>query len=59
MSPLQTVSLLLAVSTAVNIGIVTGLLARRSGTGPQAILSGAGATATTLSLYFAALATYK
>ncbi|TXS35118.1 hypothetical protein EAO75_45380 [Streptomyces sp. uw30] len=60
MSPLQILSLLLALSTALNIAITAGLLAHRSGAGvPQAILTGAGAAATGLGIYFAAVAAYK
>ncbi|WP_331751746.1 hypothetical protein OG713_45415 (plasmid) [Streptomyces sp. NBC_00723] len=59
MSPLQILSLLLALSTALNMAITAGLLARRSGVCiPQAILAGAGAAATTLGIYFAAVAAY-
>lgn len=43
MSPLQILSLLLALSTALNLAVAAGLLAHRSGVGiPQAILTGAG-----------------
>ncbi|MER6206565.1 hypothetical protein [Streptomyces sp. NPDC001642] len=60
MSPLQILSLLLALSTALNIAITAGLIARRSGASrPQAILTGAGAAATSLGIYFAAVAAYK
>ncbi|MDX2762595.1 hypothetical protein [Streptomyces europaeiscabiei] len=60
MSPLQILSLLLALSTALNIGITAGLLARRTGVGvPQATLTGAGAAATVLGIYFAAVAAYS
>lgn len=59
MSPVQILSLLLALSIAVNIAITTGLLAHRSGAGvPKAILTGAGAAATSLSIYLAAIAAY-
>ncbi|MFE0652490.1 hypothetical protein ACFVZH_28315 [Streptomyces sp. NPDC059534] len=59
MSPLQILSLLLALSTALNIAITAGLLARRAGTDiPQAIFIGAGAAATSLGIYFAAVAAY-
>ncbi|MFD9462001.1 hypothetical protein [Streptomyces sp. NPDC060027] len=52
-------TLLLALSTALNIAITAGLLARRSGAGiPQAVLTGAGAAATSLGVYFAAVAAY-
>ncbi|MBY8841912.1 hypothetical protein [Streptomyces sp. SP2-10] len=60
MSPLQILSLLLALSAALNIAFTAGLLTRRSGTEiPQAILAGAGAAATSLGIYFAAVAAYK
>ncbi|MFF7647033.1 hypothetical protein [Streptomyces canus] len=60
MSPVQILSLLLALSTALNVAIGAGLLARRSGLGiPQAILTGAGAAATGLGIYFAAVAAYS
>ncbi|MGW2826419.1 hypothetical protein ACWC24_36360 [Streptomyces sp. NPDC001443] len=59
MSPLQILSLLLALSTALNIAITAGLLAHRAGAStPQAILTGAGAAATSLGIYFAAVAAY-
>ncbi|MFD5796452.1 hypothetical protein ACFWIO_23565 [Streptomyces diastatochromogenes] len=60
MSPLQILSLLLALSTALNIAFTTGLLVHRSGAGiPQAILAGAGAAATSLGIYFAAVAAHR
>lgn len=60
MSPVQILSLLLALSTALNIAIAVGLLARCSGAdAPQVILSGAGAAATGLGIYFAAVAAYR
>ncbi|MER6474124.1 hypothetical protein [Streptomyces collinus] len=60
MSPLQTVSLLLALSAALNIAFTAGLLARRSGAAiSQAILTGAGSAATSLGIYFAAVGAYK
>ncbi|MFE3122949.1 hypothetical protein ACFXHD_05970 [Streptomyces hydrogenans] len=60
MSPLQILSLLLALSTALNIAITASLLARRSGVSrPQAVLTGAGTAATSLGIYFAAVAAYK
>lgn len=59
MSPTQILALLLAVSTALNIAIIAGLLAHRSGaTTPTAILTGAGAAATSLGLYFTAISAY-
>ncbi|MDQ0904077.1 hypothetical protein QFZ22_000062 [Streptomyces canus] len=60
MSLLQILSLLLALSMALNIAISAGLLAHRSGAGiPDAVLTGAGAAATGLGIYFAALAAYR
>ncbi|WP_405956919.1 hypothetical protein [Streptomyces phaeochromogenes] len=60
MSPIQILSLLLALSTALNIAVSTGLLARKGGVGvPQAALTGAGAAATALGIYFAAVAAYS
>ncbi|MGW0771534.1 hypothetical protein [Streptomyces sp. NPDC002676] len=59
MSPLQILSLLLALSTALNVAITASLLARCSGAGiPQAILTGAGAAASALGVYFTAIAAY-
>ncbi|GAA2650773.1 hypothetical protein GCM10010425_74350 [Streptomyces spororaveus] len=59
MSPLQILSLLLALSTALNIAITASLLARRTGASvPQAMLTGAGAAATSLGIYFTAVAAY-
>ncbi|MGW0886430.1 hypothetical protein [Streptomyces sp. NPDC002671] len=59
MSPLQILSLFLALSTALNIAITTGLLAHQAGAGiPHAIPTGAGAAATTLGIYFTAVAAY-
>ncbi|MFF9768060.1 hypothetical protein ACF1GT_15815 [Streptomyces sp. NPDC014636] len=59
MSRLQILSLLLALSTASNIGFAAGVLTHRTGTGvPQAILAGAAAAATALAIYFAAVAAY-
>ncbi|MER7911783.1 hypothetical protein [Streptomyces sp. NPDC096068] len=60
MSPVQILSLLLAMSTALNIAITAGLLAHRAGAGvPQALLMGAGAAATGLGIYLAAVAAYR
>ncbi|MFD4371013.1 hypothetical protein [Streptomyces sp. NPDC058486] len=59
MPPVQILSLLLALSVALTIAITAGLLARRSGIDvPLAILTGAGAGATGLTIYFAAVAAY-
>ncbi|MET8860815.1 hypothetical protein [Streptomyces sp. NPDC004579] len=60
MSPLQILSLLLALSTALNIAFATAVLARNSGAGlPQAILAGAGAAATSVGIYFTAVGAYR
>lgn len=53
-------SLLLAVSVALNLATGAYLIARAAGVGvPQAVLTGAGAAATGLALYFAAVAAYR
>ncbi|WP_331732163.1 hypothetical protein OG592_41260 (plasmid) [Streptomyces avidinii] len=60
MTLMQTLSLLLALSAALNIGFTAGLVARRSSVSiPQAILCGAGAAATSMGIYFAAVDAYK
>jgi len=60
MSPLQIMSLLLALSIALNIAMTAGIIAHRSGAGiPKAVLTGAGAATTVLGIYFAAVAAYK
>jgi hypothetical protein len=60
MSPIQILSLLLAVSTALHLATAATLTAHRAGVGtPRAILTGATAAATGLSLYFAAIAAYQ
>ncbi|EST33779.1 hypothetical protein M878_12090 [Streptomyces roseochromogenus subsp. oscitans DS 12.976] len=60
MNQVQFLSLLLALSVALNIAITAGLLAYRSGASmPNALLTGAGAAASSLGVYFAALAAYK
>jgi hypothetical protein len=59
MRPTQILSLLLATSAALNIAFVAGLLAYKAGACPaNAILTAAGAAATSLGLYLAAAATY-
>ncbi|MEU5894544.1 hypothetical protein ABZ835_48470 [Streptomyces sp. NPDC047461] len=60
MSPVQILSLLLALSVALHIAFAAGMLARRSGAGlPQAILAGAGAAATSVGIYLTAVGVYK
>jgi hypothetical protein len=59
MSPTNTLSLLLALSAALNIAITTALIARNAGAGTaNATLTGAGTAATALDLYFAAITAY-
>lgn len=60
MSLSEILSLLLALSIALNIAISACLVARKAGVGiANAILTGAGAAATSLGLYFAAVAAYS
>ncbi|MGQ4434568.1 hypothetical protein [Streptomyces sp. SAS_260] len=57
---MQILSLLLALSAALNIAFTASLLARRSGIGAyKAILTGAGAAGSSLGIYFTAVAAYK
>ena len=59
MSSVRILSLLLAISSAINIAFTVGSLARASGANnANAILAGAGAAATAIGLYFAAVAAY-
>jgi hypothetical protein len=60
MSPVQILALLLALSFALNIAITAGVIAHHSGTNlGRAILTGAGAAATTMGIYLAAIAAYQ
>jgi len=60
MSLAEILALLLAVSVALNIANGAYLIARAAGAGSaQAILTGAGAAATSLGLYLAAVAAYQ
>jgi hypothetical protein len=60
MSTLQILALLLALSTALNIAMTASLIAHRSGASiPHALLTGAGAAATSLGIYFAAVSAYR
>jgi hypothetical protein len=55
----EILSLLLAVSISVNLAVTAYLIARAAGlSSAQAILTSAGAAATSLGLYFAAIAAY-
>ena len=59
MTAVQTLGLLLAVSSALNVAVVAGLAARHGGSTPaQAILTGGAAAATMLTVFFAAVAAY-
>ncbi|MEU8308976.1 hypothetical protein AB0C84_35980 [Actinomadura sp. NPDC048955] len=60
MSAVQILSLLLALSAALHLATAAALIARRTGADPaHAILTGAGAAATALGLYFAAVTAYQ
>ena len=59
MHAVQLLTLLLALSGAVNAGFTAGLTARLAGAGPaQAILTGAGAAGTVLAIFFTAVSAY-
>ena len=59
MTAIQLLALLLATSATLNIASAAGLLARHAGAcTTHAIFIGAGSAATTLGLYFAAIAAY-
>jgi len=56
----QVLLLLLALSVAVNIGFAAGWVARTNGKSlPTATLIGGSAVATTLTVFFAAVAAYR
>jgi hypothetical protein len=60
MHTVQVLTLLLAMSGALNVAFAAGLTARRAGAAPaQAILTAAGAAATTLSIFFVAVSAYR
>ncbi|WP_329177462.1 MULTISPECIES: hypothetical protein [unclassified Streptomyces] len=60
MTPVQILSLLLALSCAANIAVIAGFAGRAAGLGLSASLMAAGtAGASSLGLYFAALAAYR
>lgn len=59
MNALRILSLLLALSGALNVALATGVTARHAGVGlAQAILTGAGAAGTVMIIFFAAVAAY-
>jgi hypothetical protein len=60
MTAARILALLLALSIAINIGFLAGLIAHQAGApAPRALMTGAGAVATILGLYFAAIAAYQ
>jgi hypothetical protein len=55
----QILTLLLALSGALNIAFVAGMLARRAGASPaQAIMTAAGTAGTVMAIFFAAVSAY-
>ena len=60
MNTVQVLLLIVALSVALNIAFGTALTARANGASvPAAILTGGGAAATALIIYFTALPTYR
>jgi hypothetical protein len=60
MNAVEILTLLLALSGALNVGSAVGITARRAGAEPaQAILTGAGAAGTIMVIFFAAVAAYR
>jgi hypothetical protein len=56
----QILTLLLALSGALNVAFVVGLIARQAGArSAQAILAAAGAAGTVLAIFFAAVSAYR
>jgi hypothetical protein len=56
----QILTLLLALSGALNVAFVVALIARQAGAGPaQAILTASGAAGTVLAIFFAAVSAYR
>ncbi len=59
MHAVQVLTLLLALSGALNIAFTAGITARHAGVGPaQAILTAAGAAGTVMAIFFAAVSAY-
>jgi hypothetical protein len=55
----RVLTLLLALSGALNVAFAAGITARRAGAGPaQAILTAAGAAGTVMALFFTAVSAY-
>jgi hypothetical protein len=60
MHTVQVLTLLLALSGALNVAFITGLTARLAGAGPgQAALTAAGAAGTVMAIFFAAVTAYR
>jgi hypothetical protein len=60
MTAVQILSLLLALSTALNIAFATGVTAYGGGVrAPQAVLAGVATAGTVLTIYFTAVQAYK
>lgn len=60
MHTVQVLTLLLALSGALNAAFAAGLTARLAGVRPaQAILTGAGAAGTIMAIFFAAVSAYR
>jgi hypothetical protein len=60
MHTVQVLTLLLALSSALNVAFTAGLTARLADAGPaQAILTGAGAAGTVMAIFFAAVSAYR
>lgn len=60
MNPVSILALMLALSAALNVAIIAALIARKANVAPpNAILTGAGAAAITLGLYFTAVLAYR
>jgi hypothetical protein len=60
MHTVQVLTLLLALSGALNVAFTVGLAARHAGAGPaQAVLTAAGAASTLMAIFFAAISAYR
>lgn len=60
MNTVKILSLLLALSSAVNVAFGTGITARAAGASTaQAILTGAGSAGTVMAIFFAGVAAYQ
>lgn len=59
MHAMQVLTLLLALSGALNMGFAAGITARYTGAStPQAVLTAAGSAGTVIAIFFAALSAY-